>query len=320
MNPTAAIFDTLVLYRYSLILSLSAGAGLCLFMACCSNLRISSLRAAGIALTAVLLSLPLARLVFWYGRPDSFSSLFHALTASSSEAFALAGAFAGCILAALLGGKEDRCKYLDCMSVAGCAAIALGRLGSFFSTSGRGQIMTHLTGLPWAYSVANASGHLEYRFATFLFQAAAAAILGVFLAVRLYKKRRPGEVFLLFVLIYSASQIILDSTRYDSLCLRSNGFISIVQLLSAAALLLVIVLLCVRTILHLGFRYWMIPMWTFLAGLFAGTGYMEYYVQRHGREAAFAYTIMAGCLLGIISIGFLMLHLSQYKKPACSKP
>jgi len=313
MNPVAAILDSLVLYRYSLILALAGAAGICFFMACCSYVQIPSLRASAAALTAVVLSLPLSRLVYWYGRPDSFSSLSQALTASSTESYALAGVLAGCALSALaVGGSGGRKKMLDCMSIAGCGAISLGRLGCFFTEIDRGQVMTQLTDLPWAYPVANASGQLEYRFATFLFQAAAAAALGIFLAmIFVRKKQRQGDVTILFVLFYSASQVILDSTRYDSLYLRSNGFVSMVQVFSAVALAIVVVILCVRSVKIHGLKRRMIPLWISFAALFGGAGYMEYYVQRHGREAAFAYSIMGTCLAGIAGLGLLLWYLSR---------
>ena len=313
MHPVAAILDTLVLYRYSLVLALAGAAGVCFFMACCVYVGIPSGKAAAVALTAVVLSLPLARLVYWYGRPDSFPSLARALTSPSTDSFALTGAFAGCILAGIFAGRgETRKKILDCMSIAGCGTIGLGRLGCFFTEAGRGQILVRLTGLPWAYPVANASGQMEYRFAAFLFQAVAAALLGIILTrIFLRKKTAPGEVSLLFILIYCASQVLLDSTRYDSLYLRSNGFISIVQVLSAVALVGVLILLCVRTVKVLGFQQWMIPVWISMAVLLGIAGYMEYYVQRHGREAAFSYSIMGVCLAVLVVLGMVLQRLSQ---------
>ena len=312
MNPIAAIFSDFLLYRYSLVLSLACAASICFFMACCSYLEIPSVRAAFAVLTALLLSFPLSRLIYWYGRPHRFTSFIQALTAPGSETLALSGAFFGCFLAAFLtGGPKYHKKMLDCMSVAGCGAISLGRLGCFFTATDRGQIMTRLTGLPWAYPVANASGQLEYRFATFLFQSAVAAALAVFLAVVFSKKKRPGDVTMLFILVYSASQVILDSTRYDSLYLRSNGFVSLVQILTAVALALMLVLLCVRAVKVRGRKSWMIPLWFSLAALFGGAGYMEFYVQRHGREAAFAYSIMGACLVCIVALGLLLWCISQ---------
>ena len=313
MNPVAAILGSLILYRYSLILALAAAAGICFFMACCSYVQIPPRRAAAVVLSSVCLSLPLSRLVYWYGRPDSFASLSRALTAPFTTNFALAGAFAGCIVSAVaFGGRNNRRRILDSMSVAGCWTISLGRLGCFFTETDRGQIMTYFTGLPWAYPVENASGQLEYRFATFLFQALAAALLGVFLTtVFLRKKARQGDVSVLFFLCYSASQVILDSTRYDSLYLRSNGFVSLVQVLSAAALLGSIILLCVRNLKSRGFRFWMVPLWMILSALFVGAGYMEYYVQRHGREAVFAYSVMGSCLAVTVIIGLFLWRLSR---------
>lgn len=308
MNPVAAILDSIVLYRYSLILALASAAGICFFLACCTHVQIPFQKSSAAVFMAVILSLPLARLVYWYGRPDSFSSFFQVLTSPATESFALAGVVAGCFLAAVIGGgQEYRKQMLDCMAVAGCSAIALGRLGSFFTDTDRGQVMTQLTGLPWAYPVANISGQLEYRFATFLFQAAVAGALGIFLAAIFRRKKyRQGDLFLLFTLCYSASQVILDSTRYDSLYLRSNGFISMVQVFSAIALVVVLVILCIRTKKALGFRGWMVPLWASLAALFGCAGYMEYYVQRHGREAAFSYSIMGFCLLCMIGLGLML--------------
>ena len=56
---------------------------------------------------------------------------------------------------------------------------------------------------------------------------------------------------------------------------------------------------------------WMVPLWFALVALFAAAGYMEYYVQRHGREAAFSYSVMGLCLIGLTALGLLLWKLSQ---------
>lgn len=312
MYPIAAILNQIVLYRYSIVLALAACAGICFFMACCSYSKIPANRAAATALMAVLLSLLLSRLVYWYSRPDSFPSLLHAFLTPGTKGFALSGAFAGCALSVILfAGEGRRIKMLDCMCIAGCWAIALGRLGCFFTATDRGQIMMQLTGFPWAWPVSNASGQLEYRFATFLFQSGTAAILGLLLTLLFRKKKWIGDVSLLFLLVYCASQVLLDSTRYDSLYLRSNGFVSIVQILSAVALAAVLVIFSMFAVKSHGLKGWMIPAWIGMAGLFGGAGYMEYYVQRHGREAAFAYSVMGACLIGLVLFGLIFWLISN---------
>ena len=310
MNQIAVLLENTTIYWYSIFLALAVGTGLCFFMAFSARAGIPGYRAAVCALTALCLSLLLSRLVFWYCRADTYHSLRQALTDRSTGTLAPAGAFFGCGLTALLLGKYagGTLRLLDCMCGAGSAAICIGRLGGFFSSADRGQILTEMTFLPWSYPVMNAaSGQPEPRLATFLFQA---ILAGVLFAVLWYLSfsTRPrhipaGKPTLLFLMVYGASQVLLDSTRYDSLYLRSNGFVSMVQILAAVALAVSIILCSVGTVKRNGFRKWMLTVWVSIVGLFGLAGYMEYYVQRHGRQAFFAYTVMEHCLVIIIVLG-----------------
>ena len=42
-------------------------------------------------------------------------------------------------------------------------------------------------------------------------------------------------------------------------------------------------------------------------------GFMEYYVQRRGNEAAFAYSVMSGCLILVILLTLLIRFLGEKK-------
>ena len=200
-------------------------------------------------------------------------------------------------------------QMLDCMSLAGGVGIAVGRLASLFNASDRGQIVAETWGLPFAYPVTNAvSGVAENRLATFMLQSLSTGVIVVLLLLYMFicvlrrKKLRDGDVTLLFLLMYGACQIILDSTRYDSLFMRSNGFVSIVQILGLIAVLTAIVLFSVRMVQGRGFKWYFILFWVALLGLLGGASYMEYYVQRHGDQAAFAYKNMGACLAGVVLI------------------
>jgi hypothetical protein len=87
-----------------------------------------------------------------------------------------------------------------------------------------------------------------------------------------------------------------------------------VQILSAVALAAVLITFSVCAVKASGLKNWMIPAWLLLTALLVGAGYMEYYVQRHGREAAFAYSVMCCCLTGIVVIGLLFWFYSITKK------
>ena len=104
--------------------------------------------------------------------------------------------------------------------------------------------------------------------------------------------------------------MVLDSTRYDSLFFRSNGFVSVVQVLGALGLGLAIFLFSRRMVKSMGFKFWQIPLWLVIAAGIGCAGFMEYYVQRRGNEAAFAYSVMSGCLVFVILLALLIRFLA----------
>lgn len=316
MDRIAFIIGEKFIYWNSIFLTLAAAVAICFFLAFylgkCGN-AVAGFAAVPVSL---VLSLVLARFVHWYSRADSYADFTTAMTDYSSGGFALMGVFFGCALAAVL----LRCLFfhrnlpemLDCMSLAACAGITVGRLGSFFNSSDRGQIIESMESLPWVYPVTNAvSGATEYRLATFVIQALAALVLLLVLSAFYIRgnrkgKLRDGDTCLIFLLCYGASQVVLDSTRYDSLFFRSNGFVSIVQVFSAVALGVVIVLFSIRMVKARDFRFWQVPLWIVIAAGIGGAGFMEYYVQRHGNEAVFAYSVMSGCLAAVVLLTLLI--------------
>ena len=322
MNRIALILNGNFIYWNSLVLVLAGAVAACLFLAL--YLQRSQQPNAGFLTLpiAAALSLVLARLIHWYCRTGSYASLQAAMTNFTDGGFALVGVFAGCILTAILLRlvciHKNLPQMLDCMAIAGAAGIALGRLSCFFTAADRGQIIGSIRSLPWVYPVINAvSGAEEYRLATFLIQAMVAGALFLILALsyQLGKNRvKDGDTALIFLLCYGAAQILLDSTRYDSIYFRSNGFVSVVQVLSAVALGLVIVWFSVRMVRSAGFKGWQIALWVIIAALIGGAGYMEYHVQRHGNEALFAYSVMGTCLALVVVLTLIIRSIAIYNE------
>ena len=316
MDKLAYVSGETFLYWNSIVLTLAAATAICFFLA--FYLYKSGNALAGFtAVPACLgLSLVLARFFHWYCRADSYPDFLTAMTDYTSGGYALMGVFLGCFLVAvvlrLLQFSLDLGEMLDCMSIAACAGIAVGRLNSLFNATDRGNVLAHMTNLPFAYPVTNAvSGAQEYRLATFMIQAMVALALLILLSltyIRGNKKGKlpSGDTCLVFLLLYGASQVVLDSTRYDSMFFRSNGFVSVVQVLGALALALNVVVFSHRMVRRGGFHLWQIPIWLGIAASMGGAGFMEYYVQRRGNEAAFAYSIMMLCLLIIIALTLLI--------------
>ena len=308
MEQIAFIIDRTYIYWNDVIILLASAAASCLFLALYADSGKKVVEAGIFLLLAVAASLILSRLAQWYFRPESFRRLQDVWNLAVPGDMALMGAFAGCILAAvtvrLLRITKDLPGLLDCGAVAGCLGIAAGRLASFFDASDRGMILENAGGLPWAVATVNpVSGSTELRLATFLIQAMVCGLIFLVLLVFYLADRRKGnagDTFRLLLLFYSAAQVVLDSTRYDSLYFRSNGFVSVVQVLSACAMVLTSVLFAVRLVKAGGWKKRYMILWLLQAGCFVLAGYMEYHVQRHGADAAFAYSVMTAALAGVI--------------------
>lgn len=316
MDRIAFVIGDIFIYWNSIILTLAAATAICFFLAFFLGSGGKGSAAAVGVPVAMVLSIFLSRLVHWYFRPDSYSGFMTAMTDYAAGNYALMGVFLGCGLTAVLLWalrlEKSLGTTLDAMCMGGAAGIAVGRLAGFFSAADRGQILSGSWGLPFAYPVANVvTGAPENRLATFLIQSMAAALIFVvLLAFWFLARRKKGDLTLIFLLIYGMSQAVLDSTRYDSLFMRSNGFVSAVQISGAAAVVIISAVFSVKMVRARGFRGWYIVLWVVMAGLMGGAGYMEYFVQRHGDRAMFSYSIMTVCLSSLVSLALITFALA----------
>ena len=324
MEQIALIIGDTILYWNSIITALAVAAAMGLFAALYLYKTGNWLSIAVLLPLATVLSFFCSRLIHWYCRSSSYESFYAAITDYTSGGYALIGVFAGCLLAAVLMRLfrviEDLPELLDSIALAGTAGIGLGRLASFFNASDRGMAVES-TQLPLAAASVNSiTGITEYHFATFLFQAMVCG--AVFLGLLLFwfgkqKKSAPlksGDTCLIILLLYCASQALLDSTRYDSLFLRSNGFVSLVQIFCALMIVFIVVLFSIRMVRARGWHYWFLAFWIPQAAMLGGAGYMEYYVQRHGNLALFAYSIMGACLSGFVILTLVIRLLAVAKE------
>ena len=325
MEKIAFISGGTFIYWSSIILTLAAVTAITIFAAMYLFKGGSSVALAVMIPLAMVASIMLSRLIHWYCRTDAYESIQTAMTDYTRGSYALMGVFIACIAVAallrLIRAVRNLPQVYDCMAIAGGIGICVGRMASFFNSSDRGMILTETVGLPFAYPVVNAvSGVVENRLATFMIQAmVTAVIVGLLILYMLIKKIakkevKDGDVALMFLLAYGASQIVCDSTRYDSLFLRSNGFISVVQILGLVALVVPLIVFAVRMVKNSGLKGYHFVIWLAIAGMMGVAGYMEYYVQRHGNEAAFAYTTMSAALIVIVILTLLMRALGLSRK------
>ena len=278
---------------------------------------------------AAALSLAAARWIHWYCCFENYESLRAAMTDLSGGGYSLIGVFVGTLCAAgllwALRLEKDLGALLDELAGAGALGIAAGRMGELFGAADRGKMVfssMELQRLPFAAAVVNpVSGAYEWRFAAFCAQSLwAAAIFALLLLRRVLRTGKRGEKyasggdFLVFLSLYCLGQILLDSTRYDALFLRSNGFVSLEQIVGLTVMTVLTAALSVTAIRRGGFRAVYPVSWALFLGGFGLTGYMEYYVQRHGEAYLFAYGLMAAGLSAVF-IAFVILYVKA-RRPA----
>lgn len=326
MEKLAFISNGTFYYWSSIILTIAALVAIAGFVALYFSKGGSTL---AISLTVPLSlagSLVLSRLVHWCCSPASYESLGKALTDHSAGGYALAGVFAACLLCALLlrlvRVVKNLPRMLDCMALAGGAGIAVGRLASFFNSSDRGMLLSGEAGLPFAYQVTDAvTGQVEVRLATFLLQSAAAAVIVAILLVwslsaKLRKRQvRDGDVFWLFLTVYGGSQLVLDATRYDALFL--GGAVSLVRLLSLAAMLAATLVFSLRLVRVRGMRPLFGGLWAAWLAMAGAILYAGSYIRRHGGEGSLGYALMgvAAAVLVLLTLVLRLLSQERVEKP-----
>ena len=330
MERIAFISDDIFIYWSSIILALAATAAAAIYAVFYLN-KSRNFLATGLSVAlTVALALPMSRLVHWYCQHIQYPSFQEAMTDYSTGGFALLGVFMACLVTAgvlrLVRVSSNLPQMLDCMAIGGCVGIGAGRWAALFNSSDRGMILSENVQLPFAAAIPNpVSGAQENRFATFALQSSLVAVILVgllvfMLAQKLRKKKTAdGEIFLVFLLAYGASQALCDSTRYDKMFFRSNGFVGMVQIMGLLGMLIPIVVFSVRMVKSRGLKPWQFAIWTGILGLLGMAGYMEYYVQRNGHKAAFSYSVMGLCLVCVVILGLVIRALINKKTPKGGK-
>lgn len=325
INPIAVYSGSTVLYWSAIVIGVGLLAALFMSLSLQATNRGRLVSMLLFFPLALLFSVPLCRLLHWYCHQEQYGGLLKAMTDYTAGSYVLSAAIPGVWLAAWLAAKlddGDTARLLDAAAPGLALAIAFVRLSSLFNSACRSKIpVTRVTlqHLPFAAGITNSAGAVEYRFATFfahffVLLLLCACLLRFFLrrrAVPMKAGRSEGNTIAMFLLYYSASEFVMDSTRYDSSFLPINGFVSIVQIIAAVCILALLIHYSVLSIRANGRRYWHWLLWVLWVVMLAGIGMTEYLVQRHGDWYLGCYGGMAFCCLALALIVHRM-YLSCY--------
>ncbi len=320
MNPIAVYSGNSVLYWSAIVISVGLLAALFMSLSLQAANRGRLIAMLLFFPLALVLSVPLCRALHWYCHAEQYGSFLKAVTDYSSGSYVLSAALVGGWVAAWIAAKlddGDTARLLDAAAPGAALAVAFIRLSALFNSSCRSKIAVTsraLQRLPFASGVTNSAGATEYRFATFFVHFLLMLLLCGWLLCFFYKRgRRPmkagrpeGSTICMFLLFYSASELVLDSTRYDSSFLPINGFISIVQIIAAVCIFLILAYYSMLSVRANGRRWWHWMLWAGWLLTLGGVGITEYLVQRHGDWYLSCYGGMALSCLAMAMIVYGM--------------
>ena len=179
----------------------------------------------------------------------------------------------------------------------------------------------------------DSSGAVSWSLAAFFLSFLALLIITVVL-VRLYLRYRRypmadgsnpnGNVFCLFLLLWGATEVIIDSVRNDSCLMHFTllkqlnpyaSFVSLGQVFAGVTILIVMIRFTAVCVRGKGWSFKLVLGWLlFLASLF-GAGFLgEYRVQRTANYAL-CYTIMAASLILLTAVILLVYRSCIDKTP-----
>ena len=145
------------------------------------------------------------------------------------------GLIAGGLVFALSGMlyRIGAWRSLDIAAPSVALAQSIGRWGNFINQEAYGYAISPES-LPWAMMIAG-----EYRHPTFLYESLWDLLVFVFLLwFRRRRRLMAGDVFLMYVTLYSAGRFFIEGFRTDSLMLGSFRVAQVVSVAAAALSLL----------------------------------------------------------------------------------
>ena len=300
--------------------------------------------------TATVASVLASRIIHWYCNPEQYVDFKTAITDYSTGDYCIIGAvFATLAIALILRLLQlVRSSYdlLDAAAPGLAFVIAMVRFSHIFSDKCYGKMLITEPAyrhLPIAAPIIGSDGNAEYRFASFFVSFIIMLISTVLIALFYMKKhdiffnrraagvsledisvkvrKSDGHTFRLFLLLFAAEEVIIDSTRYDASHLFFSGeqfaglnkgasFMGLSQFISALILLYLFIYYLVKSVQNakarsLSKKYLILTVSLFVIGL-AAAGGCEYLVQRFTGMFMYIYPGQAAGLCCMIAAIIIM--------------
>lgn len=229
MNPIAFEIMGLEIRWYGIIMACAMLTAVLVAMRNARRMNLSEDVIADIALWGIPGGVIGARIYYVIFQWSYYQGNFWEMINIRGGGMAIHGGIIGGLIAGggyVLIKKHPFWKYADIAAISLIVAQAIGRWGNFMNNEAHGGP----TDLPWGIVVEGQKVH-----PTFLYESL--WNLGVFFLLSWYNRRKKadGEVFCLYLVLYSMARVFIEGLRTDSLML---GSFRVAQLISLALIVM----------------------------------------------------------------------------------
>ncbi len=227
-NPIAFTIFGIDIMWYGILIGTGFGLAIWLSYKRAPKFGIPSERVLDLSIWLIPFSIIGARLYYVIFEWELYAGDFAKIIDVRLGGLAIHGGIIAGLIVGVLVAKKYKFSILDLMDVifpTVALAQAIGRWGNFFNSEAHGGP----TDLPWGIVIDGVAVH-----PTFLYESL--WCLGIFIFLMIYEKRRifPGQLALLYGMLYSFERFFVEGLRTDSLMI---GNIRQAQLLSIVALI-----------------------------------------------------------------------------------
>ncbi len=229
LSPIAFRLGSITVYWYGIILAVSFLLGFFYINHRAHEYNLNSDETSTIITFSSVCAIICARIYYVIFYPgDFYKNHPEKIFMISEGGIAIYGAIIGGAVAVLIMAKilkKNAFQVLDVMSLGLVVGQCIGRWGNFVNQEAFGTE----TNLPWAMASENTLFKTVHP--CFLYESLGCLLIFLILHFYSQKKRKSGNIFLIYTMLYAALRIAIESLRTDSLILPRT-FIKISQLVA----------------------------------------------------------------------------------------
>lgn len=245
MDPIAFYIFGRPVYWYGIIIAAGVLIGIYLAIRYANRLGYDQDMIIDFCLLAIPLAIIGARLYYVIFSWEYYSKNPGDIIKIWEGGLAIYGAVIGGIISAIIFSRWRKIDFWELCDIAAPSLIlgqALGRWGNFFNQEAYGYAVNN-PAWQWFPAAVYIDANAQWHMATFFYESMWNFI--VFFLLLFYKKRRKrkGEIFLLYLILYSVGRVVIEGLRTDSLYW---GPFRVSQLLSGILIIVGIALFIIR--------------------------------------------------------------------------